>query len=100
MVWKGKLDKDAVNRGVIVESSDLLEELDFADILGQCLQAAFNVGLRVFLSVELSVRCEGNPTSSAAFNFMRTYVPGWVSILHILYTRQYFLLESDRSPTA
>lgn len=60
--------------GVIVKALDLVEEFALGDGLGEVLDFAFDVGLgRVRTGDEEGRAVDG--TSSAAFNFMRTYVP-------------------------
>jgi hypothetical protein len=78
---KGKLDEDAVHRGVVVSLCDFLKDLRLGDRFGKVDNLAENVRLyRCSGSVRLQRRMVGDyeiyiHTSSAAFNFMRTYVP-------------------------
>lgn len=42
---KGQLDEDAVDRVVVVEAKDLLEQLDLGNVLGEVKQLAVDAGL-------------------------------------------------------
>jgi hypothetical protein len=78
MFGKGELDKNAVNCGVIVEFGDLEEKFRFRDRFRILDKVADNVGLEKWdCNQYMAVKIQGNKhTSSAAFSFMRTYVPG------------------------
>lgn len=72
-----KLDEDAMDFGVIVGFFDLKEEFCLCDGLWELDDTAEDVGLVVkLLVVMILLRGKGvEHTSSAAFSFMRTYVP-------------------------
>jgi hypothetical protein len=85
MAREGELDEDAMDCGVIVGFLNLKKQFCFGDGLRELDNAAENIGLEKVSSSITFPRATGQHTSSAAFNFMRTYVPG--KVLSVRYPR-------------
>ena len=72
---KRELDKDAVNTRVMVKTSDTLQQLRFCDIFGVVFMPGEYIRLRSSTWIWRTALIKRFRTSSAAFNFMRIYVP-------------------------